>query len=153
MWIHRPSAVFRDEGDGSDGGDSGEIIPRVLHYCKLLNAGPLVDNVGGFVNLVPLGRVVDSLSSEISASVPRAPQPQLRFLHEMGHVDIPLAGLGLKSYIDAEAGKSPKAGAAQLSPDEFASKAAAAGMDELLVALVQSLPSMQPVTWPRLVRK
>lgn len=141
IWIHRPTSVVRDENDGGDG---GELVPNFLKYCQLLNAVPLMPNIRGFINLVPLGRVVESLSREMSANVPQ--QPPLRFLHERGCVDIPLSGL--KAYIDARTGSS----ASQLPPDEFARKAAQAGMDEALVAIFERSCSMPPFTWPRLLR-
>lgn len=143
IWVHRPTSIVRDESDGGDGG-GGEIIPSLLKYCRLLDAVPLMRNIRGFINLVPLGRVVESLSREVSAGVPR--QPQLRFLHERGGVDIPLSGL--KSHVDAGTGRST----AEVPPGEFARRAARAGMDEVLVAFFESLCSMSPVTWPRLVK-
>lgn len=139
--IHRPTSVVRDENDDGDG---GELIPNFLKYCQLLNAVQLIPNIRGFINLVPLGRVGESLSREMSANVPQ--QPPLRFLHERGGVEIPLSGL--KACIDARTGSS----AAQLPPDEFARKAAQAGMDEALVATFERSCSMPPFTWPRLLR-
>lgn len=145
IWIHRPTAIVRDESDSSE--DGGEIIPNLLKYCKLVNAVPLMPStVRGFINLVPLGRVVECLSREVMSASGTPQQPRLRFVHERGDVDIAVSGL--KEYIDAQTGRS----AAQLPPDEFARRAARLGMDEVLVALLEGLGGMAPFIWPRLLK-
>lgn len=141
IWIHRPTGILRDEGDDGDGGD---ILPSLLKYCKVINAVPQISNIRGSINLVPLESVVDILLGEIFASVPQ--ESRLRFCHAIGDVDIPLNGL--KLYVDAKTGKS----AVQLSPAEFARRAAEAGMDKILVSFFESLSSMPQLTWPRLTR-
>lgn len=141
IWIHRPTGIMRNEGDDGDG---GEILPTLLKYCKLINAVPQLSNIRGFINLVPMDRVVQILLDEMLANIPQ--QPILRICHATGDVDIPL--IGLKSYVDTKTGKS----ALQVSPAEFATRAAEAGMDKILVSFFESLSSMRPLTWPRLTR-
>lgn len=141
IWIHRPTGILRSDGDDRVG---GEILPTLLKYCELINAVPHVSNIRGFINLVPLERVVEILLDEMLANIPE--QPLLRFCHATGDIDIPLTGL--KSYVEAKTGKS----AVQLSPAEFARRAAEVGMDKMLVSFFESLSSMPPLTWPRLTQ-
>lgn len=142
IWIHRPTGIMRNDDDD---GNSGEILPNLLKYCKLINAVPQLSNIRGFINLVSLEQVVESLSHEVMANIPQ--EPRLRFCHATGDIDIPLTDL--KSYVDSKTGKS----AIHLSPAEFARRAAAAGMDQILVSFFESLSSMPSLTWPRLTRR
>lgn len=142
IWIHRPTGILRNEGDDGDG---GEILPNLLKYCKLINAVPKISNIRGFINLVSLEQVLESLSHEVMADAPQ--QPRIRFCHAPGEVEIRLDDL--KSYVDSKTGKS----ALYLLPAEFARRAAEAGMDQILVSFFESLSSMPPLTWPRLTRR
>lgn len=141
IWIHRPTGILRN--DGGDG-DSGEILPTLLKYCNLTNSVPQMSNIRGFLNLVPLERVVEILLDEMLANIPQ--EPLLRFCNAIGDVDIPLTGL--KLYVETKTGKN----AIQLSPAEFARRAAGVGMDKILVSFFESLSSMPPLTWPRLTQ-
>lgn len=148
IWIHRPTAIVReDEEEAAGSGDGGEIIPALLKYSKLTGAVPRMPNIRGFINLVPLGAVVESVAREMMTSDTAPAGQQLRFVHERGDSDIPVSGLS--SYVEAETGKQA---VEQLPPGEFARRAARAGMDEVLVAFFESLGGMPPFTWPRLLR-
>lgn len=156
IFVHRPTSILRQdlEGDAADSEQQNQeqIVPNLLKYCKITNAVPVLPNISGVINIVALESVVESLLSKVSAPILSSPSPQgdakvaLRFLHEMGDVNIPLSNL--KSYIDTETGNS----AVQLPPDEWARRAAKEGMDGMLVAFFENLCNMPPVTWQRLIK-
>lgn len=172
IWIHRPTSIQPDTDEGGNFDDRDkvrhgqdpslaetqasatlEIVPALFRYCNLTNAVPIIPNIRGFINIVPLGRVVESLWREMSTILPQPDQSSaaagdcaLRFINEIGDVNIPFSDL--KSYIDAESGNS----AAQVPLDEWTRRAAQAGMDDILVAFFDSLRNLPPITWQRLVR-
>lgn len=108
-------------------------MPNLLKYCRATNAVPVLAKIRSVINIVPLERVVDNLAHEMSATMPQGEFP-LRFLHEMGDVNISLTDL--KSYTDAETGNT----------------AAHAGIDKMLVAFFKNLCNMPPTTWQRLIK-
>lgn len=125
-----------------------EIVPNPLKYSRLTNAVPVIPNIGGVINMVPLRCIVESLLREMTAPLPQQDQQSaidgegvLRFVHEMGDINVPL--FDLKSYMDAETGNS----AVQLPPDEWARKASQAGMDEVLVAFFGKPQQLSRRNW------
>lgn len=143
-WVHRPTSVQRPEGE--DGGAPLDLISNLLRYCRAANCVPASPNLLGVLNLVPLGRVVESLMHEMS-DAPAAPgSGGVRFINEVGDVDIPLDDI--KSYVDAQTGASAEV----LPLDRWARRAGEAGMDPILVAFFENMVNMPPVVWQKLSR-
>lgn len=150
VWIHRPTSVQRpagEDGSGSSGGDgqSLDLISNLLRYCKAANCVPASPNLIGVLNLVPLERVVESVVCEMSVAA--APGSGVRFVNEVGEVDIPLDNM--KDYVDAQTGASAEV----LPLDQWARKAGEAGMDAILVAFFENMVGMPPMVWPKLSRR
>lgn len=146
IWIHRPASVQRpaDKDGSNDDGQSLDLISNLLRYCRAANSVPVSANLLGVLNLVPLGRIVDSMAHEMSVAV--VPGSGVRFVSEVGETDIPLDNI--KSYVDAETG-----GSAEVLPlDQWARRAGEAGMDPILVAFFESMVGMPPVVWQKLSR-
>lgn len=144
IWVHRPTSVQRPEGE--DGGAPLDLISNLLRYCRAANCVPASPNLLGVLNLVPLGRVVESVAHEMSVAPAAAPGNGVRFINEVGDVDIPLDDI--KSYVDAQTG-----GSAEVLPlDRWARRAGEAGMDPILVAFFENMVNMPPVVWQKLSR-
>lgn len=144
IWVHRPTSVQRPAGGSGDGGPSLDLISNLLRYCKAANCVPASPNLLGVLNLVPLGRIVESMAHEMSAAV--VPGSGVRFVNEVGETDIALDDI--KGYIDAETG-----GSAEVLPlDQWARRAGEAGMDPILVAFFENMVGMPPVVWQKLSR-
>ncbi|KAI9696853.1 MAG: putative Hybrid PKS-NRPS biosynthetic cluster [Bogoriella megaspora] len=153
IWIHRPTSVQHGERPGKDDDNNIpppgnlEVIRNLLYYSKLANAVPLPTNLRGAVNLVSLEDVVASMIQQIFVAPTHETEWKLRYVHEIGAVDIPLANM--KSHVDGETKKN----AAKLPLDEWARRAAKFGLDPILVAFFENLVNMPPVTWPRLLKE
>lgn len=144
IWIHRPTSVQRPSDDDANENASLDLISNLLRYCKLTNAVPISSNLLGVLNLVPLKRIVESMSCEISRTV--APSSGVRYVNEVGETDIPLDNM--KAYVDVETGMSAEV----LALDEWARRAGEAGMDAILVAFFENIKGMPPVVWQKLSR-
>lgn len=146
IWVHRPTSVQRpaDDEGGSNDAPSLDLISNLLRYCKAANCVPASPNLLGVLNLVPLGRIVESMVHEMSVAV--APERGVRFVSEVGETDIPLDDI--KGYVDAQTGKSAEV----LPLGEWARRAGEAGMDPILVAFFENMVGMPPVVWQKLSR-
>ncbi|KAJ8123397.1 hypothetical protein ONZ43_g646 [Nemania bipapillata] len=136
--IHRPSSIIRKDFSKLD------LMQSLLHYSKLTRSVPLLPNLHGVLELVSLDTVVSRLMREMREG-PR--DGQLRFAHESGSVSIELRNL--KAFIVEE---GIGGDVEELPPREWARRAAACGLHELLVAFFENLEDMRPVTYPRLVQ-
>lgn len=149
IWVHRPTSVQRpaDEESSSSDGDapSLDLISNMLRYCKAANCVPASPNLLGVLNLVPLGRIVESMAHEMSVAL--APGAGVRFVNEIGETNIPLDDI--KGYIDAQTGASAEV----LPLGEWARRAGEAGMDAILVAFFENMVTMPPMVWQKLSRR
>lgn len=141
VWIHRPTSVQRPADDSP----SLDLISNLLRYCKAANCVPVSPNLLGVLNLVPLGRIVESMLHEMSVAV--APGSGMRFVSEVGETDIPLDDI--KGYVDAQTGASAEV----LPLDQWAKRAGEVGMDPILVAFFENMVNMPPVVWQKLNRR
>lgn len=135
--IHRPSSIIRPDFANLD------LMQSLLHYSQLTRSVPLLPNLHGVLELVSLDAVVSRLMREMLEG-PR--DGRLRFAHESGSVSIELRNL------KAAIGEDSDSDIEELPPREWARRAAACGLHELLVAFFENLEDVRAVTYPRLVQ-
>lgn len=99
------------------------------------------------LNLVPLGRVVESVVHEMSVAA--ATGGGADFVNEVGEMDIPFDNI--KGYVDSQTGASAEV----LPLDQWAKRAGEAGMDAMLVAFFENVVpvGMPPMVWSKLSRR
>jgi len=131
--ILRPSSIGREEAPNLD------LTHNLLKYSRLMQAVPVSPNMRGFLNLVSLESVVQSTMLELH----RNPIVQLRYVHQIGDIDVPLDNL--KDFLDKDGGT-----VVELSIDEWATRAESLGLHKMLVALLVRVAISNVVNFPRL---
>ncbi|EXK77811.1 hypothetical protein FOQG_17497 [Fusarium oxysporum f. sp. raphani 54005] len=148
VWIHRLPSVQRGDGPGQDADEPAnmDIIWNMLRYSKLIKAVCVFPNVRGFLNMVPLEQVVESMMRNIHARVEEEGNGAVRYQHEVGDGTVPFSEM--RQFIEDILGEP----VAELALDEWVRLAAGFGMHPMLSAFFKSLGDSRPITWPRVLR-
>ncbi|KAI1410677.1 hypothetical protein F5Y13DRAFT_70795 [Hypoxylon sp. FL1857] len=135
IWIHRPTNVLREHDPELD------LMQNMLRYSRALRAVPS-EKWRGVLNLVSRGSVAKSILREMRESYSGA----ICYVHEKGAVDIRLDDIG--SFVEADGGGKVE----RLSPEMWAARARARGLDEFQAAFFENLARKGTVRYPQLLK-
>ncbi|KAM0441837.1 hypothetical protein ACHAQK_004775 [Fusarium lateritium] len=135
--IHRPSVIISDQAPNSD------ALNAILRFSVSMRCVPRLDRVKGYMDLVPLDKVVAELSeSAISLAQGQSSAP-IQFTHHSGGVKVPADKLRehLSDLYDVEF--------EELDMRQWLDRASEAGMDPLITAYMEGiLENNAPMVFP-----
>ncbi|KAF4988362.1 hypothetical protein FGRMN_9809 [Fusarium graminum] len=135
--VHRSSVVVSDQAPNSD------ALNAILRYSVSMRCVPRLDRVKGFMDLVPLDKVV----SELSEWAVRLAQPQsttaIQFKHHSGGIKVPAHKL--REHLDSLYNVKFQ----EIDMREWLDLASEAGMDPLITAYMEGiLENDAPMVFP-----
>ncbi|KAK7756325.1 NRPS [Diatrype stigma] len=157
VWIHRPSNITRTDIAEFD------LVSNFRYYSRLLRAVPVVrTNIDGWLDMVPLDIVVKGLmdafhyTGEVDEDKTEE-RSGLRFLHHLGGVSLSFEDL--RTWAGGGHGPEEACGngsletVAEISLEEWASRAGSQGMHETVVVFLQTFAARGSMKFPNLVSK
>ncbi|KAH5436290.1 hypothetical protein HBI47_076740 [Parastagonospora nodorum] len=145
IYIHRPASIQPDHVENSETAGDTEAPPHLdltetlLHYCRLTNSVPASSHLQGYLNQVSISIVVEDMMKALQSC--RMGHGKIRYINEIGNVDIPLSQLN-----------TVVSNAVEVEPEEWARRAAAAGLNPILHELFQSVVGKRKLVFPQLTK-
>lgn len=141
--IHRPSTILR-EGAGAEGRRAQlDWVNSLLHWCRVIEAVPLVKNNSGSLDLARVDTACESILQHILA---RPDSTEVRYAHQVGDLVLPLMSL-------RDLGTEEDKEFTVVQMDEWISKAVAAGLHPAIATLIEMIDAPAARDYPGLVRE
>ena len=136
VWIHRPSSITRD-GDRQ----VFDLIDSLFRFSRLMRAVPHTPGIQGFLNFVP----VDKVAQGIMQHVHSVAGMEVQYINQIGDLDVPLTEL--REFFEKDTGESFDV----LPPTEWAARAKALGLNDLVATSFHNIEGRGTVIFPYLI--
>ena len=162
VWIHRPSTIVREGADAEGEKAKLDWMNGLMRYVKELRAVPEVKYLRGALDMVFVQSVCETIGRCVldGADHSEAKEGELRYVHEVGDVVVPLdrmqdllkIELEFKAYSSGTLKEGDASECAVLPMAEWIAKAVALGLHPAVAALIEGMDGANKPHFPRLIK-